>query len=421
MTEQSPAARTGPSTGPNAAWKRGKPKLSYLLEPPYRKEAVKRLYRASEAELRKRLATIRWGHAGDDVQICPTCGSIDKHYWTESVKRWKCRAKLCGKQFSIFSGTRMHASKMELCDFMSLMFHFVEAKDSQSARELSGLHDKNHQTIHVAFLKIREALRETMSDGPLLEGYVQADAAYFIKYVRPGNVGTGASMAASTVRKNAGLDEGGKSSNVISENMHALVVFVQAGPQGRRHYKVAVIKTEAQVDLLNLGQKFCSQNALLVTDQHSAYNLFSGEFDAHFKVNHSKEFVNKDGMHTNFAESYFARMRAAIWGAWHRTSVQHLEEYGWEIAWRQTMVGRNNKEQLDDLIKRVLSCGRSERYRDYWSKLPPESRPPKEEHRGMLIELDKADVPRVMGRPSKSKVRIKPPKRRGSYRAPGSR
>ena len=36
-----------------------------------------------------------------------------------------------------------------------------------------------------------------------------ADAAYFMKYVRPGNLGTGASLAARKDRRNAGLDEAG--------------------------------------------------------------------------------------------------------------------------------------------------------------------------------------------------------------------
>lgn len=406
-----------PSRGPDAVRARPKPKRNYLLRPDYRETSLHQVFARSESKTIAWLAQIRWGVHGKDRQVCPTCGTIDKHYWCKSVARWKCRSKLCGKQFSVFSGTRMHSTKLSAKEFVSLMLHFVEAKDSQSAREQSGLHGRDHQTVHVALLKVRDALRESLMAEPPLEGYIQADAAYFIKYVRPGNVGTGASLAARASRKNAGLDENAKETKTTSANMHALVVFVQAGPQGMRRYKVAVIKTENQVDLLKLGQRYCAQSACLITDQHSAYNFFSGEFDEHLKVNHTKEFVSEDGVHTNFAESFFARMRAATWGAWHRTSIQHLEEYGWEMAWRQTMVGRSNLEQLEDLLARVLSCGRSERYRDYWNKLPPEKRQAKGEI-GSLVEIPKEQVSRKRGRPAQDAVLPKAPARRGSYRAP---
>jgi len=70
-------------------------------------------------------------------------------------------------------------------------------------------------------------------------------------------------------------------------------------------------------------------------------------------------------MHTNLAEGFFSRVRAAQAGAWHWVTIQHLEIYGWEIAWRQTMVGSPNNVQLQDLFKRLLQSGRPSRFVDY--------------------------------------------------------
>lgn len=287
--------------------------------------------------------------------------------------------------------------------------HFVEAKDSISARELSGLHDLNHQTAFVFTLKIREALRETMTAEPLLDGYVQADAAYFMKYRRPGNVGTGASLAAKRDRQNAGLDEKGKIAQTVSPKMHALVVFVQSGQQGKRRYKVAVVKTENQVDMLNLGQKFCTKDAVLVTDQHHAYNFYSGEFDSHLRVNHSEEFMTDDGFHTNHAEGFFARMRAAQGGAWHKLTLQYLEEYGWEFAWRQTMVGRSNLEQLEDLLRRMLNSGRATRFADYWGTRPDPKPKASADDVGLVMAVSKDGVKKKRGRPALGTVRPQEP------------
>jgi len=392
--------------GPDAT-AQPKKKRSYLLTPGYRATSLLEILSLSEAELAAYLERIRWGRLGLHLQACPKCGTIDRHYRCASINGWKCKG--CQKQFSVLSGTRVHSMKKSLKTFMSFVMHFMEAKDSMSARELSGLHDLNHQTAHVLTLKIREAIHETMNAEEPLSGYVQADAAYFIKYVRPGNVGTGAALAAKNIQKNAGLTEDNRVPVKVSEAMHALVVFVQAGPQGFRRYRIAMIKTENQVDLLTLGQQFCTKDAVLVTDQHSAYNFFSGEFAAHHKVNHEKEFQNEDGFNTNLAENIFSRIRAAVHGAWHRMSVQNLVEYGWEVAWRQEMVGRNNLEQFDDLLARILKSGRPSRFIDYWNKRPADLRPPKEET-GVLREVPMGDVPKKRGRPSKSSVRPKVPR-----------
>ena len=325
----------GPDVRPDS-----KKKRNYLLTPAYRTTSLLEILGYTETQLAAYLEHIRWGGLGLGVQACPKCGSIDRHYRCASINGWKCKG--CAKQFSVLSGTRVHGMKMSLKTFMSFAMHFMEAKDSMSSRELSGLHDLDYQTAHVLTLKVREAIRETMgSEGPLT-GYVQADAAYFMKYVRPGNVGTGAALAAKEIQKNAGLDEDGKLPAKVNESMHALVVFVQAGQQCHRRYRIAMIKTENQVDLLTLGQQFCAKEAILVTDQHSAYNFFSGEFVAHHQVNHNKEFQTRDGVNTNLAENIFSRIRAAVHGAWHRMSVQNLVEYGWEVAWRQEMVGSDN-------------------------------------------------------------------------------
>jgi len=380
---------------------------SYLNKPGYRKLDIVKTIAAGEDEATKRMATARWGETWETKQTCPHCGVIAAHYKCKSRWRWTCREKKCTQQFTVLSETRLHGAKMPALTLLSILHHFVEAKDSISARELSGLHNLNYQTMHVLLLKIREALAESMRAEPQLTGFIQADAAYFIKYVRPGNIGTGASAAAKQDRNNAGKDETGKAAKkrTVSPNMHALVVFVQMGLQGDRRYKVAKIKTETQVDMRALGPTFCTEeHSVLVTDQHDSYLDFAWQFDDHKRVNHTERFVSPDGMHTNLAEGFFSRMRTAHAGAWHRVSIQHLEIYGWEIAWRQTMVGSPNNVQLQDLLKRLLQSGRPSRFLDYWSKRAPHGRPDPDEV-GAAVEVPVSDIPKKMGRPKKGLLR----------------
>lgn len=397
-------------------------KKSYLLGKEYQKADLLEYIALGEHGALEFFAKARWGETWKTEQTCPKCGCVGPHYRYESEWRWKCREPKCWTQFTVFSGTRLHATKIPPHKLLSILAHFVEAKDSISARELAGLHQLSYQTVHVLLLKIREALCETLLAEPPLSGVIQADAAYFIKYVRPGNIGTGASFAAKDDRKNAGLDERGRAKRTVSKNMHALVVFVQCGRQGERRYKVAKVKTETQVDLQYLGAQYCTPDSVLITDQHGAYVPFSAIFEEHHTINHSQEFMSPEGFHTNLAEGFFSRMRHAQGGAWHRMSVQYLHFYGWEFAWRQTMVGKSNVEQIEDLAKRLLASGRPTRFIDYWKKRPSDgSSTPEPEDVGTAVEIDKKDLRKKMGRPRKGALKtLTPDPVKGSEQAAGA-
>jgi len=232
---------------------------SYSLKPGYRKHDITSPLMTEEEKAIRFFASIRWGEDWERTQACPECGVIAQHYKYKARWRWTCCE--CAKQFTVFSNTRLHSTKLPAHKILQILFQFVEAKDSKSAREVSGLYNLNYQTVHVLFLKIREGLADSMLADPPLSGFIQADAAYFIKYVRPGNIGTGAAFAAKADRqkagkeemenkkkknkdkpKNAGLDETGKvaaeTKSTVHPNMHALVVFVQMGLQGDRRYCV---------------------------------------------------------------------------------------------------------------------------------------------------------------------------------------
>jgi hypothetical protein len=401
-----------PERGPDAGWGLEREKTNYLLKAGYRRTSIQQLLELSDDEARAFLERIRWGHLGENKQVCPKCGTIDTHYWCPAASRWKCRGKLCGHLFTVLQGTRLHGSKSSYMELLAFLLEFVEGKDSISSRQLSGKYDLAYHTAYVRAMKVREAIADSMKAEPELSGYIQADAAYFMKYVRPRNVGTGASLAAKRDRKNAGLDEAGKTKNTISPKMHALVVFVQTGQKGRRRYKVAVVKTENQVDLLTLAKQFCDRQAILMTDAHSGYNVYSGAFEDHIVVDHGKEFATEHGMNTNLAEGFFSRMRSAEAGAWHKMTLAHLEDYGWEFGWRQTMVGRSNLEQLEDLLARVLKFGRAVRYADYWRKSATAvKRTVDADGSARAVEVTKDSVPKKRGRPAADSVRPQVPEK----------
>lgn len=69
------------------------------------------------------------------------------------------------------------------------------------------------------------------------------------------------------------------------------------------------------------------------------------------------------------------------------------------------MVGRHNEHQLDDLLRRLLTSGRSNRFIDYWNKSPNlHTRQATES--GALKEVAKGDVKMKRGHPSTSEGRL---------------
>lgn len=394
--------------------KPGKPEhRSYLTEPEYKTVSSSKLDALDEAGARQFVLEVLYGREDkpfDGRHPCPSCGEFAEHRFYDSCRRFVCRSKVCRHQFTLYSGTVLHGSVMPVRMLVRILFEFVEAKDSRSSREFGGNHGIDDQTMRVLLMKVRERLSTTMEVEPLLDGFVQVDAAYFMKYVRPGNVGTGASISASSRRKNAGLDENGKTSMAISPRMHAVVVFVQEGAQKRRAYRVACVKTEAQVEMLTLAQRFCAPTAKVITDQHSAYNPFTGEFEEVVRVNHQYQFADDQGNTTNLAENFHSRMRAAEKGAFHKFTLQNIDLYAWEFAWRLQMVGWDSLYQLNDIIRRVFVRQRSVRFADHWrSRKGDKARPLlTEEEQGQLVRVEPAVVPKKLGRPGKGVVRPKP-------------
>lgn len=386
-------------------WQPGRNENSYLTRQEYRRNDLIEIIQGGDTAALTLFAEVRWGSR--DQQACPKCGLVESHHWCPSVRRWKCKATLCGHQFTVFSGTRLHGMRINPVRILAILKQFMETKDSISAREISGLYDLDHKTAHVLLLKTREAILDRMLAEPKLRGKVQADAAYFFRYVRPGNVGTGAALSAKRDQKNAGLTEDGKLPTGTKDRLHALVVFVEDAIP--RRYKLAVVKSETQNAINELVGPFVDSGAQVTTDAHGAYGGLPVFVESHRTVNHSAEFVSIDGYHVNFAESLFARIRQAHAGAWHRMSLKWLELYAAQMTWRQVMVGRDNEQQLRDLISHLLTTGRAEWLRDYWRTGPEDRQPPRVTEPGTLTMVPRHLVPNKMGRPKKGERRIKVP------------
>ena len=78
------------------------------------------------------VAALRWPNG---EQVCPKCGSVNKHYFMNTRKRWKCRD--CRHQFSVKVGTIFEDSPIKLCKWLPAVWLIANAKNGISSHELA--------------------------------------------------------------------------------------------------------------------------------------------------------------------------------------------------------------------------------------------------------------------------------------------
>jgi hypothetical protein len=86
------------------------------------------------------------------------------------------------------------------------------------------------------------------------------------------------------------------------------------------------------------------------------------------RVNHSVEYKSEDGASTNWAESYFSRLRRSEFGIHHRISGHRLQAYADEMAWRENHRRQPNGTHWNLITAAALAHPKSEIWAGYWHR-----------------------------------------------------
>lgn len=104
----------------------------------------------------------------------------------------------------------------------------------------------------------------------------------------------------------------------------------------------------------------------LHADESSAWNDLHGRFEMK-RIDHQTAY-SLNGACTNWAESFFSRLRRGEAGHHHHISGAYLLRYAQEAAWRED----NRREANGDQVKRVtgLALGRKKSvdFNGYWQR-----------------------------------------------------
>ncbi len=222
---------------------------------------------------------------------------------------------------------------------------FVGGAKGVSSLQLSRYLGCQYKTSFVLTHKMREAMQRP---DLALGGVVQVD---------------GCTIGGHRVATNM-TDEFGKR-RYRKKYKNRRVVVVAREPFGNT--KAFVGKKES--DSLEAISETVAPDSLIHADGSKGWNRLTRSYKV-ARIEHNDAY-SRDGVHTNWAESFFALLRKMHYGTHHQISQQHLEAYANELAWRQDNREMKESEKVLLLLMRCLSAPPSMKWSRYWQ---PKSR-----------------------------------------------
>lgn len=314
----------------------------FLLSAAARTLSLKAIYKAGEDAAHETFCKMRWPET-DGEAICPECGCCETYKIT-TRRRFKCKG--CHRQFSVTSGTIFASRKMAFVDLLAAICITVNAAKGVSMIQLSRDLDCQYKTAFVLAHKLREAMASEVQTGELLKGHVEVDGAYFGGHVRPAN------------HKEDRVDRRKKEHQTGMRR----VVVVMRERLGRTLPKVAMAEAEG-VALVHAN---VDRLATLSADEASHWDMLHAGWQVD-RVNHSVVYSDH-GKHTNWAESYFSRLRRMVVGQHHHVSHRYLHQYANQAAWLEDKRSKSNGALAFGLVANAMECPVSRAWKGYWQR-----------------------------------------------------
>jgi len=292
----------------------------------------------TEDDARRTLMQCRWPTTGGRP-VCPKCGHND----VNAIKvRSIFRCKRCRTDVSITSGTIFAGSKVSAKDLILAACIFVGGAKGVSGLQLSRYLRCQYKSSFVLAHKMREAMQRPNLG---LGGVVQVD---------------GCTIGGHRVAENMTGVSGKRRYRKKYENRR--IVVVAREPFGNTKAFVAKKESESVAAITET----LATGSVVHADGSRGWNGFSRSF-AMARVVHDEAY-SQDGVHTNWAESYFAILRKMHYGTHHQISARYLEAYANELAWRQDNRELKESDKVCLLLTLCLNTPPSRKWSRYWQR-----------------------------------------------------
>ena len=272
-----------------------------------------------------------------DGRHCPCCkGTRTREVPNEKPMPYWCTD--CRKYFSVKIGTVMQCAKVGYRDWVwAIYLHITSLKGVSSMKLHRDLGIRQDTAWHL-LQRIRKAFDG--NDDDLFGGPIEVDECY---------VGGIEANKHESKKLHAGRGTVGK----------AVVVGVKDRETGKIKADVVPDTTAATLQAFVLDS--AEYGAKVFTDENSSYKRLRFLYD-HESVNHGVGEYVKEQAHINGVESFWATLKRAHKGVYHKMSKKHLHRYVKDFAGRYGLRSLDTAEQMAAIVKGMT--GKRLRYND---------------------------------------------------------
>ncbi len=266
---------------------------------------------------------------------CPHCKNEKVYQKKDRLKVFDCN--FCGRSFSVFKDTIFEKTSTDLQKWFLAIHLVLNAKKGISALQLQREIGVTYKTAWRMLHQIRQAM-EDRNNEDFFDTIVEIDETYVGG--KPGKKNNHDDMPnGGSLKRGRGTK---KTPIVAVVDREEKKIFAKVAYPNKRGQKLT---GRQLIDIINQVCK--GKNVTVISDEFTGYEKLKNTDYIHLKIDRTKTFVDGD-IHTNTIESFWAIVKRAFYGTYHRISIKYLQDYINEISFRY------NNRDIDSSFNLVL-------------------------------------------------------------------